>query len=278
MTRKSEGTHYDRRVDGDNAADSAVWQLELCGRSRAVLEVGCSTGYVSSALRERGNRVVGIEGDPEAAEIARGACDEVVVADLNDPDALAPFTHSSFDVAVFGDVLEHLQDPQHILTQTRRLLRVGGYLVITIPNVAHWSLRLLLLNGRFDYQDRGLLDRTHLRFFTRDSFSHLLQQAGYQVHLVRALRNPFPGWNRLGDSILERPPFAARAWLRSVFRRPDSEAFQYVFIASPSPTVPDDVRSAWECLASRLDVQERPPQRSLRVKVIRTIMSLGRGH
>ena len=128
-------------------------------------------------------RVVGVELNPEAAEQARVALDEVVVADV-ERDEL-PFEDASFDCIVYGDVLEHLTDPWTTLATQRRLLTSDGAAIVSIPNIAYWRNVLNLLRGRWDYTESGMLDATHLRFFTWSSIEQLLDQAGYRAERVK---------------------------------------------------------------------------------------------
>ena len=97
-----------------------------------------------------------------------------------------------YDVVLFGDTLEHLPDPGAVLARLRSRLKPGGALVVSLPNVANWAIRLSLLAGRFRYTDRGILDRTHLRFFTRRTLIELLEGAGFRVVAVEA-SVPLPG-------------------------------------------------------------------------------------
>jgi 2-polyprenyl-3-methyl-5-hydroxy-6-metoxy-1,4-benzoquinol methylase len=155
-----------------------------------VFEGGVSSGYFARVLVDQGRVVDGAEIDPAAAEEARQVCDKVVVGDLQhlDVDALAP----AYDVLLFGDTLEHLPDPPALLRRLRPRLAPGGVLVTSIPNVANWSIRLSLLAGRFRYTDRGLLDRTHLRFYTRRTAVEMLAEAGFDAISVTATV-PVPG-------------------------------------------------------------------------------------
>jgi 2-polyprenyl-3-methyl-5-hydroxy-6-metoxy-1,4-benzoquinol methylase len=166
--------------------------LDLIGHSKRVLECGCATGYMSRVLAERGCRVTGVEIDPAAAEQARAFCERVVVGDLDEIDLVevlgVPGEPGScalpFDVVVFGDVLEHLKDPLRVLRASRGLLAPDGYVVASIPNVAHGDVRLSLLAGAFPYRPLGLLDDTHIRFFTRESIDELFDDAGFVVSEV----------------------------------------------------------------------------------------------
>jgi len=164
-----DGLRYDTDIDLANPNNSHTLMVELIGGSKRVLDVGCATGYLARALRDRDCSVSGLEFDPVAAEEARPHLDTLVVGNAEEIDLLEAFGEQRFDVVVFGDVLEHLRDPLAVLRSARRLLDDGGSVVASIPNVAHGSLRLALMAGRFDYQPLGLLDSTHLRFFTRAS-------------------------------------------------------------------------------------------------------------
>ena len=156
--------------------------LSLIAPGARVLEFGCATGYMSAVLRSRlGCSVTAIEVDPTAAALARGQADRVIEADVENLDYAGEFGAERFDVLLFADVLEHLRDPQVVLRRVRPLLDLGGVVVASIPNVAHGSLRVALLQGEFRYTSRGLLDDSHLRFFTRESITSLFEDAGYVI-------------------------------------------------------------------------------------------------
>jgi 2-polyprenyl-3-methyl-5-hydroxy-6-metoxy-1,4-benzoquinol methylase len=153
--------------------------LALVPSGARVLDVGCSSGYLARPLVERGCTVVGLERDPKAAEAARSVCDEVLVGDVETMEL--PFEAGSFDVVLCGDLIEHLRDPGSFLAGVRPLIRPGGRLVLTTPNVANWAMRLGLLAGRWRYTDRGILDRTHTHLFTRATLRETLEAAGYRI-------------------------------------------------------------------------------------------------
>src|SRR5262249_35695807 len=132
-------------------------------------------------LQRQGNEVSGVEIDPDLAEMAKSRVETVVVGDVEQLDLVAEFGPASVDVVVFADVLEHLKNPLAALRQARRLLAEGGYVVASIPNIAHGAARLALLQGNFEYRELGLLDDTHLRFFTRSSVDSLFRSAGFVV-------------------------------------------------------------------------------------------------
>ncbi len=141
-----------------------------------VLEVGSGSGALTERIQAMGCTVVGIERDPEAAEKARRFCEDVLVGDIEvlplDLEA------ASFDFLLLIDVLEHLVHPKETVRRLLPFVHPDGHVVVALPNVAHWSVRARLLMGRFDYEDSGLLDRTHLRFYTLDTARAMLEEAG----------------------------------------------------------------------------------------------------
>jgi 2-polyprenyl-3-methyl-5-hydroxy-6-metoxy-1,4-benzoquinol methylase len=158
--------------------------LELIGTTGRVLDVGCASGYLARLLTARGCRVTGIDVNAKSVESAQRYCDRALVADLDVVTLAQLFPDETFDVLVFGDVLEHLRNPWRVLDDARRLLAYQGYAVASIPNIAHGAIRLALLNGRFDYSEFGILDNTHLRFFTRRTTEELFVQAGYAIERI----------------------------------------------------------------------------------------------
>jgi 2-polyprenyl-3-methyl-5-hydroxy-6-metoxy-1,4-benzoquinol methylase len=159
-----------------------------------VVEAGCSAGAIAREYRAANPacEYIGIEAEPAFAELARRHCSRVVSADLErmsdaDLDALAPA-----DCWVFGDVLEHLIDPWRFLARLPPRVRAGGCVVACIPNMQHWSVVARLVTGNLHYEDQGLLDRTHLRWFTRATVVQLFQGAGFRITMLagRRFREP----------------------------------------------------------------------------------------
>jgi 2-polyprenyl-3-methyl-5-hydroxy-6-metoxy-1,4-benzoquinol methylase len=171
--------------------------LTAVGSGVRVLDVGCSSGYLSAPLSARGCTVVGIELDAAAAHEAEASCERVLVGDVERMEL--PLDHGSFDVVLLGDVVEHLRDPGAALARLRPFLKPGGRLVLTTPNVANWALRLSLLAGRWRYTERGILDRTHTHFFTRNTLAETLRAAGYTVERLD-FTVPVPGDSDLLDA------------------------------------------------------------------------------
>jgi SAM-dependent methyltransferase len=188
-----------------------------------VLDVGCATGYLAAELARRGCRVTGVEADPVVAERARLHCETLVVGDVEDDDccrALADI--GRFDVVLCGDVLEHLRDPWSALRALAALAARDGRVVLSVPNVAHWTGRRAVARGRFPYAEHGLFDRTHLRFFTRASARELARGAGLRLVEERFAPAPVPMQARLP---------ALRALERVAVRlRPELFALQVILV------------------------------------------------
>ena len=170
-------------------------QLERLPERGRLLDVGCGRGALGEALEAAGWQVWGVERDAGAARVARERLTEVLQADLCDVSEVeAALGGTRFDALVFSDVLEHLYDPRTILEAYLRLLRPGGWVAVSVPNAVVWSNRLSWLVGRVEYADTGVMDRTHIRFFTFRTACRLIETCGCEVlrrdadpHLSRAL-------------------------------------------------------------------------------------------
>jgi len=158
-------------------------------RPAEVLEFGTATGYLSAEMSKLGCSVTGVEQDKDMAEIARPHCREMVVGDIENLDF---GKLGQYDAVVFGDVLEHLRNPREILQRVSSLLKPGGKVLMSLPNVANIWVRLNLLFGRFNYSRVGILDETHLRFFTLQTMKQLADDSGFDVISVNATPIPLP--------------------------------------------------------------------------------------
>lgn len=202
--------------------------VTLVDEGSRVLELGPATGYMTHAFVERGCTVVGIELDPEMAVKAESFTERMIVGNIDQLDLEAELGEERFDAIVAADVLEHLRDPLQVIKSLTPFLKPDGYFVISFPNVAHGSVRLSLLSGRFDYQDIGLLDSTHLRFFTRESFEKLLDEAELALAVLHR--------HELNLDASE-VPFDVDAVSEELRERlendPDARTYQYVVKAMP---------------------------------------------
>lgn len=150
--------------------------LSMVGpEARRVLDVGCGQGELGRKLMERGHHVVGIDAYPPKVQL-----DEFIRADLSQGLPLDRATEP-FDVIVLADVLEHMAEPRQLIDDALGWLRPGGKLLVSLPNAVHWSVRAQVLWGRFDYANKGILDRGHLRFLTQASAQRLFEEAGLVV-------------------------------------------------------------------------------------------------
>jgi 2-polyprenyl-3-methyl-5-hydroxy-6-metoxy-1,4-benzoquinol methylase len=214
---------YDMTVDPDAENNTHAYALGMVGHNKSVLEIGCATGYFTKAMVERGCKVVGIELDPAAAGLAEAWAERVVVGDIDGGAIWEQIDDESVDVIVCGDVLEHLRDPLGALQAAVRKLKSDGVVVTSLPNVAHGDVRLQLLHGSFRYRDLGLLDRTHIRFFTLESVRELLRDAGLLVVDTKRVVVPLFG----SEVDITRDDFQ-QATIDEVLEDPEAETYQFV--------------------------------------------------
>lgn len=154
--------------------------FNLIKNNSRVLDVGCASGKLAERLKkERHCFVVGIESDSYLAKKAESRCDKVIKADASTIKEL-PFAKNYFDYIICADVLEHLVNPDEVLLRFRDYLSNNGYILLSMPNIANWEIRLRLLFGNFNY-DHPLIDGEHLRFFTLSSIKRLLELCGYRI-------------------------------------------------------------------------------------------------
>jgi 2-polyprenyl-3-methyl-5-hydroxy-6-metoxy-1,4-benzoquinol methylase len=209
------------------SSHSVILRLAGDGTGRRLLDVGAAHGYLARELCSQGFQVTGVEADSVLGEEAAKHCHQLLILDLDGP---LPAFPEPFDVMVFGDVLEHLKNPLVVLRQLTGSLTEDGTVIISLPNVANAYVRLSLLVGRFDYQDRGILDRTHLHFFTRKSFREFLLAAGLEVEQFSATPIPLPlVVPKRYQGALFAAIHAVNAWLAAHW--PTLFGYQFVVVA-----------------------------------------------
>jgi predicted TPR repeat methyltransferase len=163
-----------------------------------LLDLGAAGGHLGRAVRDRCAFLAGVEPEASLPASCREGYD-----DWRATDALgAGSWDAPFDAIVCADVLEHLPRPEDLLARIHAWLRPGGTLFVSVPNVANVTVRAALVTGRFPYADRGILDRTHLRFYTRRSAKDLIASAGFKIRDVAATAMPY----ELAAAALARPP------------------------------------------------------------------------
>jgi SAM-dependent methyltransferase len=204
--------------------------LRLTGDGHRVLEIGCSVGHVTEHLVAAGNTVVGVEIDAEAAAEASAWATNVHVLDL-DTRQLSAVESGRFDVIMLGDVIEHLRDPLATMRDLLTLLDDDGRLIVSVPNVSHIDVRLMLLEGTWAYQRDGLLDDTHLRWFTRDSLRRLLDALGFTARRVERVRH---GAGASGLPVT--PGLHSPEVIRFIEADPEAHTYQFVVEAVRSAT------------------------------------------
>ncbi len=177
---------------------------------KRVLDLGCGAGKLGEHFKNSGGEWYGITISEAEAVIARTRLKEVLVHDLDLLEKL-PFPADFFDAVILADVLEHLKKPERILQLIKFHLKPGGRIIASIPNIANFKVRFRLLAGKFQYEEFGILDNTHLRFYTLDTAKQLIASAGYRILDVK-----FTSWNWKFPAFLR--PYLTRERDRS-FRR-----------------------------------------------------------
>ena len=165
---------------------------------------------------------------------------EVLITDLDWLSLADDLRGRTFDVIVAGDVLEHTKRPELVLAQLHLLLAPGGYVVVSLPHLAHGDVRLALLSGQFPYSDHGLLDKTHLKFFTRSTILELFSSTGYKVDELYGTTTPL-GTTELKIDLTR---FSSEI-LRAVHESPDSDVYQFVVkataVETPNQSLLDEI-------------------------------------
>ena len=151
--------------------------------SKRVIEIGCSSGALARELKKNSPSVyyVGVEIESSYAQLAQRYCDETLVLNIEEANEEFWTAQVDKDCWVFGDILEHLVNPWLVLGRIYKSLPVGGVVVACIPNAQHWSVQARLSIGDFRYEDEGILDRTHLRWFTRQTIVEMFHGAGFEI-------------------------------------------------------------------------------------------------
>jgi len=214
-------------INLENPSNAHDFLILLTGINKKVLELGPASGYLSKILKDRDCHVTGIEIDPVLAEQAEQFLDKIIVGDIEELDLHKLLGSKRYDVILIGDVLEHLKNPKKVLEKLHDFLNDNGCLVCSIPNIAHGSIRLKLLNGEFRYKSTGLLDETHLHFFTLDSILSMFHSSGYSITELRRVTVDIFG----GDGADLKPYIIPGELIQSILMDPEATVFQYVFRA-----------------------------------------------
>ncbi len=201
------------------------YELQMLGWGKRVLELGPAAGYFTAGMVAQNCVVTVIEGNESYRTALEQIAEKTIIGDLNQAGILDQ-VDGLFDAVVCGDVLEHLLDPQRVLCELTRFLAPGGKVIVSVPNIAHVDIRLKLLEGRFEYTPAGLLDETHIRFFTRASVHELVRRAGLVILDMRTTRIP-----AFHSEQAPTPGILPDALLQQILQDPDAETYQFVFMA-----------------------------------------------
>ncbi|MEO7392288.1 MAG: class I SAM-dependent methyltransferase, partial [Ramlibacter sp.] len=229
MTQAAADRHvYLREIAQGKRTSLSVLSGMIAAGSR-VLDLGTGSGAMGQYLSEHSGCVVdGLTINEKEAALARPFYRQVEVANLEQPDWPVVFGGERYDYIVCADVLEHLREPERVLRECPALLAEGGRLLISVPNAAYSGLVAELLEGRFTYRDEGLLDRTHLRFFTRGSLSEFLAGQGWVIDAIQRIEMPL-NESEFRPSIDQLPPSVGRYLLAL----PEASTYQFIVSAVP---------------------------------------------
>ncbi|MES2932280.1 MAG: methyltransferase domain-containing protein [Pseudomonadota bacterium] len=226
----SDAHQYHRVIDTEGQDSLSILARHIRPATR-ILELGPARGYFSRYLNESLRcSVDAVEIDANMAEQARPWCNRLLIGDLEKLDLTKEFISQSYDSIVFGDVLEHLREPLTTLIQAVKLLSDDGQILVSVPNIAYAGLVADLLRGEFLYRDEGLLDKTHLRFFTQTSLEAMLLKAGLHVWQWEALERPL--WDSEFRTRIENLP---SAWADTLLARPNALCYQWIASARVVP-------------------------------------------
>ena len=195
----------------------------ISGKGLNILDIGCATGVNGAFLKNQGmaKRVVGIELSDEMAKEAESNLDKVIVGNIENKSTIDQLGEEIFDFIIIGDVLEHLYDPWAVLNQLTSLLTEKGKIIISVPNIQHIELFIsIYIKGEWPYNDRGIFDKTHLRWFTYKNILQIEEKCNLKIQKIERVF-------RFRDRLDSKFPFYGKA-LKKVF--PNIFTFQYFVV------------------------------------------------
>ena len=220
---------YAHEIDPNGGSAAAVL-ARMVEPGQRVLELGTGPGTVTRILHAKGCKVTGVEMDPETLATCAPFCERTLQANLEDPQWAAPLAGERFDAIICADVLEHLHNPRPLLNQLHGFLKPDGSILMSLPNASHLTVVASLLGGRFPYQQNGLLDHTHLKFYGREDLDALLRECGllwqhwHTVQVDPAQAELKAYWHLLDEE--------TQAFLKA--KCADGEVYQHVVRAQPA--------------------------------------------
>jgi 2-polyprenyl-3-methyl-5-hydroxy-6-metoxy-1,4-benzoquinol methylase len=182
-------TPYEFKEDRYSSHRKIAKFLQKQHKRLKILDVGCSKGFMGRMLQAQ-HEMHGIDINSEDAKLARPFYKSSLILDISKKKI--PYPPKSFDAIILADVIEHLPNPEETLHKLLSSLKKGGIIIISVPNIANFYVRMKLLLGNFDYEEKGIMDKTHLRFFTLKSFRMLLRHANLDIIKEESTPIPFP--------------------------------------------------------------------------------------
>lgn len=203
------------------------WLYDDIKPNTTLLDFGCATGYFGKFLKDNKNcTVFGLE-ISEDLEEAKKVLDGVYSFDL-DGDWPEEIYERKYDYLFYGDVLEHLKYPTEVLKKSKKLLKPEGKIFVSTPNIAHISTRLELMGGNFEYESMGILDSTHLKYFTLNSFSKVAEDAGYRITRVDSSTNDYP--KEIVQDMLQKLGLSANEKFWKMASSPEARIYQFKMV------------------------------------------------
>jgi 2-polyprenyl-3-methyl-5-hydroxy-6-metoxy-1,4-benzoquinol methylase len=225
-----ENDAYAFKPSADSSHGKILRWLQEIPPSR-ILDLGCSAGHLSGAARHLGHEVVGV--DVAEHQGVRRRLESFVVADLD--EGIPEEVGADYDVVIAADVIEHVRKPERLLAEIKRVLKPGGVVFASVPNFSHWYPRARTAAGLFDYDQRGILDSGHVRFFTRASFTRLIESSGFEIRRGTATGLPL---DVLMDGASRAQRLLRVADRALVKARPTLFAYQFLFHVQLPPEEP----------------------------------------
>jgi 2-polyprenyl-3-methyl-5-hydroxy-6-metoxy-1,4-benzoquinol methylase len=228
-SKASAEKHHYRAHYGPRSSHQQIAKIVLQTQAAPALDVGAAQGIIGELLQDSGMEIDGVEPNAAWAEAAKPYYHQVFACPIEEADL--PLNH--YRTIILGDVLEHTMEPVHVLQQLRKHAAADATYIISVPNVAHVAVRALLFFGRFPRMERGILDRTHRHFFTRDTAEAVLKDAG--LRLVKRSATPVPLDGLFKHQYMKPVVEAAtRAQYAAVNLLPRWFAMQWIFVAQHS--------------------------------------------
>ncbi len=224
----NESSDYENQIDLNNKNHSLTKIIERIKPNSKILEFGPAKGYLTKYFKEKLNcKIFCVEISEEFAQTAKQYSEKMVIGNLEILDLEKEFQNEKFDYIIFSDVLEHLFKPEKILRDVKKFLTEKGKLIVSIPNIAHSSIILNLIRDEFFYNATGLLDNTHIRFFTKKSLFRLFEANGYYVNEIDSTT---ASWDNV-EFKFTKNEFPEEV-LKFINKTNESQVYQYIFVVS----------------------------------------------